>query len=60
VSSSGPFALGYAVIQGYGLTETAPIVAWNHPLKPGHGTVGRPLEGVSLRLADDGEIFPEG
>jgi long-chain acyl-CoA synthetase len=37
--------LGYAVIQGYGLTETAPIVAWNHPFKPRHGTVGRPLEG---------------
>jgi long-chain acyl-CoA synthetase len=52
--------LGYAVIQGYGLTETAPIVAWNHPFKLRHGTVGRPLEGVSVRLADDGEILVKG
>ena len=40
--------LGYAVIQGYGLTETAPMVAWNHPFKPKHGTVGRPLEGSTF------------
>ena len=52
--------LGYAVIQGYGLTETAPIVAWNHPFKPKHGTVGRPLEGVEVRLAADGEILVKG
>lgn len=52
--------LGYAVIQGYGLTETAPIVAWNHPFKPRHGTVGRPLEGVDVRIADDGEILVKG
>jgi long-chain acyl-CoA synthetase len=38
--------LGFAVIQGYGLTETAPIVAWNEPFRMRHGTVGRPLEGV--------------
>jgi acyl-CoA synthetase (AMP-forming)/AMP-acid ligase II/acyl carrier protein len=50
----------YAVIQGYGLTETAPIVAWNHPFKLRHGTVGRPLEGVTVRLADDGEILVKG
>ena len=52
--------LGYAVIQGYGLTETAPIVAWNHPFKPRHGTVGRPLEGVQVRIAVDGEILVKG
>jgi long-chain acyl-CoA synthetase len=52
--------LGYAVIQGYGLTETAPIVAWNHPFKPRHGTVGRPLEGVQVRIAADGEILVKG
>ena len=52
--------LGYAVIQGYGLTETAPIVAWNHPFKLQHGTVGRPLEGVEVRIAPDGEILVKG
>jgi long-chain acyl-CoA synthetase len=52
--------LGYAVIQGYGLTETAPIVAWNHPFKPKHGTVGQPLEGVEVRIAADGEILVKG
>ncbi len=52
--------LGFAVIQGYGLTETAPIVAWNHPFKLRPGTVGRPIEGVDVRLADDGEILVRG
>ena len=52
--------LGYAVIQGYGLTETAPMVAWNNPFKVKHGTVGRPLEGIEVRLAADGEILVKG
>jgi len=52
--------LGYAVIQGYGLTETAPMVAWNHPFRPKHGTVGRPLEGIEVRIAGDGEILVKG
>ena len=52
--------LGYAVIQGYGLTETAPMVAWNHPFKPKHGTVGRPLDGIDVRIAADGEILVKG
>jgi long-chain acyl-CoA synthetase len=52
--------LGYAVIQGYGLTETAPMVAWNHPFKPKHGTVGRPLDGIEVRIAADGEILVKG
>src|SRR5581483_7723230 len=52
--------VGYAVIQGYGLTETAPIVAWNHPFRITHGTVGRPLEGVEVRVAADGEILVRG
>lgn len=51
---------GYAVIQGYGLTETAPIVAWNQPFRMQHGTVGRPLEGVEVRIADDGEVLVRG
>ena len=52
--------LGFAVIQGYGLTETAPIVAWNEPFRMRHGTVGKPLEGVDVRIAADGEVLVRG
>ena len=52
--------LGYAVIQGYGLTETAPIVTLNHPLKMNKGSVGTPIAGVEIRIAEDGEILIKG
>ena len=52
--------MGFAVIQGYGLTETAPIVTLNHPFKTSKGSVGTPIEGVELRIADDGEILVRG
>ena len=52
--------LGFAVIQGYGLTEAAPIVAWNEPFRMKHGTVGKPLEGVEVRIAGDGEVLVRG
>lgn len=52
--------LGFAVIQGYGLTETAPIVALNEPFKMVHGTVGKPLEGVEVKIAADGEVLVRG
>jgi long-chain acyl-CoA synthetase len=52
--------LGYIVIQGYGLTETAPIVTLNHPFHARKGTVGSPIGGVELKLADDGEILVRG
>jgi long-chain acyl-CoA synthetase len=52
--------LGFAVIQGYGLTETAPIIAWNHPFKIKHGTVGKPLGDAEIRIAADGEILVRG
>ncbi|MEX2271987.1 MAG: AMP-binding protein [Vicinamibacterales bacterium] len=52
---------GFLVIQGYGLTETAPVVTLNHPFrKPGAGTVGTPLSGVEIKIADDGEILVRG
>ena len=52
--------LGYAVIQGYGLTETAPAITITHPFKIRRGAVGRPLPGVETRIAEDGEILVRG
>jgi long-chain acyl-CoA synthetase len=52
--------LGFAVIQGYGLTETAPIVSLNHPFSTKKGSVGKPIAGVEVKIADDGEILVRG
>ena len=52
--------LGFAVIQGYGLTETAPIVTLNHPFGTKKGSVGKAIAGVDVKIADDGEILVRG
>jgi long-chain acyl-CoA synthetase len=52
--------LGFVVIQGYGLTETAPIVTLNHPFRTNTGSVGTPIGGVEIKIADDGEILVRG
>jgi long-chain acyl-CoA synthetase len=52
--------LGFAVIQGYGLTETAPIVTLNHPFGTKRGSVGKAIAGVQIKVADDGEILVRG
>jgi long-chain acyl-CoA synthetase len=52
--------LGFAVVQGYGLTETAPIVTLNHPFRTSKGSVGTAIAGVEIRIADDGEILVRG
>src|ERR1039458_8241605 len=52
--------LPFVVIQGYGLTETAPIVTLNHPFHTRRGTVGKPLAGVQIRIAADGEVLVRG
>jgi long-chain acyl-CoA synthetase len=52
--------LGFLVVQGYGLTETAPIVTLNHPFQTGRGSVGKPIAGVEVRIAPDGEILVRG
>jgi len=52
--------LGFLVIQGYGLTETSPIVALNHPFHARQGSVGSPTAGVEVKIASDGEILVRG
>ena len=52
--------LGFIVVQGYGLTETAPIVSFNHPFHLKPGTAGKPLPGVEIRIEPDGEILVRG
>ncbi len=52
--------LGFAVVQGYGLTETAPVVAFNNPFTIRGGTVGKPIAGVDVKIAPDGEILVHG
>jgi long-chain acyl-CoA synthetase len=52
--------MGFVVIQGYGLTETAPVVTLNHPFKTNRGSVGTPIDGVEVQIAGDGEIFVRG
>lgn len=52
--------LGYAVIQGYGLTETTSLVSVNHPFRLSKGTIGKVLPGRELKLAEDGEILVRG
>ncbi len=53
-------AMGWDLIQGYGLTETAPVISTNSPGDNRIGTVGRPLDNVEVRLAEDHEIVVRG
>src|SRR5256885_4347477 len=52
--------LGFAVIQGYGLTETTSLVSLNHAFKLGHGSIGKALPGREIKLDDSGEILVRG
>src|SRR5437868_14404047 len=52
--------IGYAVIQGYGLTETTSIISVNHPFRLGKGSIGKVLPGREVKLAPDGEILVRG
>jgi len=52
--------LGFAVVQGYGMTETASLISLNHPFRATEGSVGKVLPGREFKLAEDGEILVRG
>ena len=52
--------LGFAAIQGYGLTETTSLISVNHPLRIGRGSIGKVLGGREVKLDEGGEIMVRG
>src|SRR3989441_11777054 len=52
--------IGYAVVRGYGMTETASLISLNHPFRAAEGSVGKILPGRECKLAEDGEILVRG
>ena len=52
--------LGYAAIQGYGMTETTSLISLNHPFHPAQGSIGKVFPGMEVRVDEHGEILVRG
>ncbi len=52
--------LGYAVVQGYGMTETTSLISLNHPFRSAKGSIGRVFPGMEVRVDENGEILVRG
>jgi long-chain acyl-CoA synthetase len=52
--------LGYAVIQGYGMTETTSLISLNHPFRSAQGSIGKVFPGMEVRVDQNGEILVRG
>jgi len=53
-------AVGFVLVQGYGMTETTSIITLNHPFHVAQGTIGKPLAGREVKLGPDGEVLVRG
>ncbi len=53
-------ALGFVVVQGYGMTETTALITLNHPFHVARGTIGKPLPGREVKIGPDGEVLVRG
>ncbi len=53
-------ALGFVLVQGYGMTETTAMITLNHPFHVAEGTIGKPVEGTEVKLGPDGEVLVRG
>jgi long-chain acyl-CoA synthetase len=52
--------LGYAVVQGYGMTETTSLISLNHPFRTGRGSIGSAFPGMEIKVDESGEVLVRG
>lgn len=52
--------MGFFMLEGYGMTETSPLISFNRPGQVRGGSVGFPLPGITIKISDDGEVLVKG